>query len=33
VIAKGSGHYVQLEQPDLAIGAVQQVIAAARERS
>jgi len=33
VVAKGSGHYVQLEQPDLVTTAIKQVVAAARARS
>lgn len=32
VVAKGSGHYVQLEQPDLVTKAIKQVVAAARAR-
>jgi pimeloyl-ACP methyl ester carboxylesterase len=32
VIATGSGHYVQLEQPDLVTTAIKQVVAAARAR-
>jgi pimeloyl-ACP methyl ester carboxylesterase len=30
LVVAGSGHYVQLEQPDLVISAIQQVVAAAR---
>lgn len=33
VIAKGSGHYVQLEQPELLISSIEQVIAAVRSGS
>lgn len=32
IVAKGSGHYVQLEQPDLVATAIKQVVAAARAR-
>lgn len=33
VLAEGSGHYVQLEQPQLVVEAVRQVVEAARGRS
>jgi len=33
VIAKGSGHYVQLEQPELVISSIEQVIATVRSGS
>lgn len=33
VVAKGSGHYVQLERPDLVTTAIKQVVAAARDRA
>jgi pimeloyl-ACP methyl ester carboxylesterase len=32
VVATGSGHYVQLEQPDLVTAAINQVVSAARAR-
>jgi hypothetical protein len=31
VIAKESGHYIQLEQPDLVIEAIRQVVVAVRD--
>jgi pimeloyl-ACP methyl ester carboxylesterase len=33
IIAEDSGHYIQMEQPDLVIDAVRQVVAAARNGS
>jgi pimeloyl-ACP methyl ester carboxylesterase len=33
IIAEDSGHYIQMEQPDLVIGAIRQVVDAARDGS